>query len=126
MRVLLDASLPSPRTANWRHGNTLERWDAEDLTDTDLVVVAAQRGYGAVVFLGPQALARRELEETSRRAGIAVVVTASEVPTDASRHVQNHFDSIVSKASPGAILLLRSDGVKTLSWSELSSTPGPS
>jgi hypothetical protein len=126
MKLLLDASLPAPRVAWNRHGNSVHRWDEGDVTDAELLNVASNRGYGAVIFLGPQALARKELKEASRKRRIAVVATASEVPTDAARHVDNHVDSIVAKAAPGALLLLRSDGVKKLAWPRLDASKNSS
>ncbi len=119
MRLLLDASLPAPRVTWNRRGNSVERWAEGDITDTELLNVASNRGYRAVIFLGPQALARKELKEVSRKRRIAVVATASEIPTDAARHIDNHVDSIVAKATPGTLLLVRSDGVLKLSWPRL-------
>ena len=119
MKLLLDASMPAPRVAWNRHGTSVHRWAEGDVTDAELLNVASKRGYGAVIFLGPQALARKELKEASRKQRIAVVATASEVPTDAVRHVENHIDSIVAKATQGALLLVRSDGVKRLPWPRL-------
>ena len=103
MRLLLDQSFPESALAIAQFGRVVtERWTGDAIGDTELLQIAADRGFDAVVFLGRTILAEPSTLAVAVVRGIRVVVTSSEEPLKATRDIENHLSTVVRLLSDGA------------------------
>ncbi len=108
MRILLDASLPPSLE---EHSTPLVRFEAApELTgrnsDEELLTGAAEHGFDAVALLGRETLARLALLEIAQRLGLAVVVTNSREPVEASDQLAEHVEQLAEQVGPGRLVLV--------------------
>lgn len=114
MRVLLDTGLPASLVEHSIPLLSLSS-GANSLiygTDQEVVVRAANEGFEAVAFLGRETLARIELLETVQEVGIALIVTNSDEPVQASDHFADLMDVIASNVKRRHIVLVLAADVR--------------
>lgn len=90
----------------------LDQWTGDVVSDEGLVQYAAAEGYVAVVVMGRNALAREDLLDAARAAGIALVITHSDDPVRADEELSSHLKRIGHLVTPGTVIIAQSAAAK--------------
>ena len=114
MKLLLDSSLPRSLTEN--STALLEVEDAPgqlgDLSDAEIVHFAADNGFDAVAFLGRDTLASIPVVASAAQDGVALVITHTDEPVEAERHIAEHFRALEREVGPGRLVLVLRSGLR--------------
>ncbi|HCF99151.1 MAG TPA: hypothetical protein DEV93_01240 [Chloroflexi bacterium] len=114
MKLLLDSAFPRAAADRGHSGVALERWDRGERTDEELLLSARAGGFDGVVFLGHSAAARKEIVELLKRDPVIAVVTNSDVPTQATRHLETALRALKDSARPGQMWLVLATGPRRI------------
>ena len=110
MKVLLDQTFPASIATLSSDGHQLERYD-NHCDDVDLIKAGADGRFDVVVMLGTSVLADEILLNRCTELKIALGVTVEEDPVIGRYHVNANLPALARKASPGAVLVIKSRGV---------------
>jgi len=112
VKLLLDSAFPRGAIDRGHSGVALERWDGGEQSDSELLVTARTNGYDGVVFLGHSALARSPILESVKTEPVIAVITYSDVPTQATRHLEAALKTLKQSARPHEIWLVLAVGAR--------------
>ena len=114
MQLLYDAALPPSLSVEAPGALELHRWDGPDAVDTELVRLAAERGYRGVIFLDRSSLDQPGLRAMAKEVGVALVAVDARDPIEAKQRVLRNAQSLCRALSDHDYLLVLAGEVRAL------------
>jgi hypothetical protein len=117
MKALLDRTFPEYAvtelsTPDWEW----DRVGPGELSDETIIEHAAREQFHAVIFLGRQALGRRDVRDTALLSDISIVVVTSTNPVDAVRHLRKNLHRLKDLLPSRRPIALASHFVELADW----------
>jgi len=110
VRILADASLPVLIEEPNSSGADIVRFVGEAVSDQELVRYAAMQGFAAILLLGRNAEADVRLLEAAHAAGVTLITTVSENPTEAAHQVLARLADAVALVPRQATIVIGKNG----------------
>jgi hypothetical protein len=125
MKLFFEPSFPTPQLSFLAQPYvTAVRADAKSLTDVALVRKAASLNCNGIVFLGRQALGRRDVIRAVRDEHVCLIATETYNPIDAIDYLRDNMGSIIRLMTVSEALLIQSESVVSVELENVASQPG--
>jgi predicted nuclease of predicted toxin-antitoxin system len=96
MRLLADSALPALIAEPNSSSAEIVRFAGGAMRDIDVLSFASLNGFVGVILLGRQSEADADLLASARDLGVSLILTISEVPTEAAYHVLARIEDIAA------------------------------
>lgn len=123
MRLLADQGFPASVEQNRSLDVEINRWNAERVSDLELIRECSASGFAGLLLLGVQSLVSSDFRRLAAQLGLYVGATLEDNPFTASRTIGNLLPILSREGRPGMVHVLLSREVRA--WDDYAGTRTP-
>ena len=112
MHLLYDSVLPQSLSHEAPTEVELERWAGGEVSDCELIRLAAEKECRAVILLGRDSLEQPEMRAIAKQQGIALVAVATDSPIEAKKRILKNLTAIRSGLANHDCLMVMAASVR--------------